>query len=773
MLKSKKLISMIGVFAVMAFTAAPIAGATTTESIFPDLSLGSPSLKAVEYLNRENIIKGGDDGMYHPLDNLNRAEWATILTRVAGANPSLKNYNNCFPDVKDEWYAPGACLAKQQGWMTGYLAGELAGKFGPDLAVSNAEVLVTLQRLEKWDVQAGDNWYKPAFDLANNKNIYTNIDSVVPVPREQLADLLFRSLATFELGKNIYSDDLADLVFSYNIYDLVDIQLNDYSDYYIFDALHVPRFEDNSSLVCDKPENTCTPTPYNFEVGDEFQAGGYKVVISNMHSDKIFLEIDEKNFELGVMESVLYPEDDPVFSLTVVDFDNDNGTVQLFIHIPEVTPETPRNDMFIVNFVDTTTNSQADVTLFEELELDGPHPPSEAAGSDPNSCFVLAFYKLGIEVQMDGNVMSTLDTGLPYVESSALINVDCDYTMPTYFDDGSVETVSDLADEFSLRDDNLVQLNNISFSGIEGFPQVRLSNAAMNNSSAEFNYDVRTIGIPVKNTQILLYDNSYKGWVYGYNSALATTIDAGTDETDEITNHVFTVDKVKINGNTLNSLADIDPSKGFIVQTNLTNGYSYLSTTKIAALGNNAADDDSSDIAESANELTALPLLSEEIVQEFNFLDGLKSAFTGIGIEFNATNIMTGNNPVDTNVEVFACGNDLEGTIRLSSTFEVLPDPTSVARRFKETGRPQQGAKYLLFFSIYSSCDINGDCQCLFNYRIVDVETRVINAAGYVDGACADLAKSFSTMISDLEKQMGKTLKTENPIWNTSKNNSS
>ncbi len=110
---------------------------TNNVEIFSDVHYGDKHSIAIGYLKENGIVSGYPDGSYKPLSTLNRAELMKILVEGVGHSPSADAYKNCFPDVKEEWFAKYVCFAKVKGWVGGYLD----GNFRPAKSVSKAEAI--------------------------------------------------------------------------------------------------------------------------------------------------------------------------------------------------------------------------------------------------------------------------------------------------------------------------------------------------------------------------------------------------------------------------------------------------------------------------------------------------------------------------------------------------------------------------------------------------------------------------------------------------------
>lgn len=104
---------------------------------FSDLPESHHHYFPLTYLEFEGIIGGYPDGTVKPGQAINRAELIKILVEGLGHHPSPSQYRNCFPDVRDEWFAPHICFALSQGWISGYPD----GTFKPAQTVNKVEAL--------------------------------------------------------------------------------------------------------------------------------------------------------------------------------------------------------------------------------------------------------------------------------------------------------------------------------------------------------------------------------------------------------------------------------------------------------------------------------------------------------------------------------------------------------------------------------------------------------------------------------------------------------
>jgi len=116
-----------------------------TTKVFNDVDLNTKNAEAISFLKSANIISGYSDGSFKPENPLNRAELLKIV--VNGALPTgegdkidVAKYKNCFPDVKEEWFAKYVCLAKEKGWVSGYPD----GTFKPSNNINKVEAMKML-----------------------------------------------------------------------------------------------------------------------------------------------------------------------------------------------------------------------------------------------------------------------------------------------------------------------------------------------------------------------------------------------------------------------------------------------------------------------------------------------------------------------------------------------------------------------------------------------------------------------------------------------------
>ncbi len=92
---------------------------------------------SVDMLKEQGIIGGYPDGTFQPEREINRAELTKIAVGSLGVDPNATEYRNCFPDVREEWFARFVCFAKEQNIIGGYPD----GSFQPAKNINYVEAL--------------------------------------------------------------------------------------------------------------------------------------------------------------------------------------------------------------------------------------------------------------------------------------------------------------------------------------------------------------------------------------------------------------------------------------------------------------------------------------------------------------------------------------------------------------------------------------------------------------------------------------------------------
>lgn len=164
---------------------------TENPTIFNDLNIENHvHYDAIVSLREKNIIEGYPDGTFKPNNRINRAEFTKIVVSSINNNPSG---DNCFSDVKNEWFAKFVCYASQSKIIEGYPD----GTFKPELEINKVEALKIVLEAYFDNIPNTNQteWYSKYIDFAKNNNIY--LDEVwlfndQKLTRGQMAELIFR-----------------------------------------------------------------------------------------------------------------------------------------------------------------------------------------------------------------------------------------------------------------------------------------------------------------------------------------------------------------------------------------------------------------------------------------------------------------------------------------------------------------------------------------------------------------------------------------------------
>lgn len=156
---------------------------------FPDVYEGHVNEEAIQSLKDANIIEGYPDGNYQPSSDINRAEFTKILV---GAITDSPGGSNCFPDVKDEWFAPYVCEAKNRGIIQGYPD----GTFKPANSINFSEaakIIANTYGLPADDL-GGERWYKEYVEaLAGEKAVPLSVQFFdEDLTRDEMAEMIWR-----------------------------------------------------------------------------------------------------------------------------------------------------------------------------------------------------------------------------------------------------------------------------------------------------------------------------------------------------------------------------------------------------------------------------------------------------------------------------------------------------------------------------------------------------------------------------------------------------
>ncbi|MBD3330787.1 hypothetical protein GF354_04635 [Candidatus Peregrinibacteria bacterium] len=188
---------------------------------------GHDNETAIQYLYDNGVISGYPDGSFRPDSVVNRAELLKILVGGTGVTPSVSQYNNCFPDVKDDWYAPFVCYAKSEGWVDGYPD----GTFKPEQYVNKVEAIKMVVNSQEYyvpntvsgydtvlfdDIDMNE-WYAPYLHTASQRGLLEEEGSFSPealMRRGQISENIYRAMIIEAHGLYTFDDYRSDRVVS-------------------------------------------------------------------------------------------------------------------------------------------------------------------------------------------------------------------------------------------------------------------------------------------------------------------------------------------------------------------------------------------------------------------------------------------------------------------------------------------------------------------------------------------------------------------------------
>ncbi|MEZ4087340.1 MAG: S-layer homology domain-containing protein [Candidatus Gracilibacteria bacterium] len=171
---------------------------------------GTLNEQAIQYLIDTGVVSGYMDGTFKPGNSINRAELMKILTEAHGPTPDPDKYNNCFPDVNEQWFAVYVCYAKDKNWIQGYPDGE----FKPANEVNKVEALKMIINSQGLNIPGAVNdhlfddvdnssWYAPFVKSAKDNGLLDVTGTIYGVGE---------SITRAEVSENIYRTILVNLL---------------------------------------------------------------------------------------------------------------------------------------------------------------------------------------------------------------------------------------------------------------------------------------------------------------------------------------------------------------------------------------------------------------------------------------------------------------------------------------------------------------------------------------------------------------------------------
>lgn len=182
---------------------------------FLEDTVGHKNQAAIQYLYENGVIAGYPDGLFRPNNTVNRAELLKILVAGKGITPSAQEFKNCFPDVKEEWFAPYICYAKTQKWVEGYPD----GTFQPAKTVNKVEAMKMFVNSQGYavpqavseklfeDADSGA-WYARYLKVAKDRNLLeetVRFGTADDMTRAGISENIYRAIIIKKEGINVFS----------------------------------------------------------------------------------------------------------------------------------------------------------------------------------------------------------------------------------------------------------------------------------------------------------------------------------------------------------------------------------------------------------------------------------------------------------------------------------------------------------------------------------------------------------------------------------------
>ncbi len=173
--------------AAFALSLIPSQPVSAAEVPFSD-TRSSAYTQAIADLAAKGVLKGYPDGTFRPASRINRAEFLKIILEARGMRESLEQ--NCFPDVKDQWFAQYVCAAKKEGIVSGYPD----GTFKPEQDIAFTEASKILALAYGQQVEQTGEWYEGyARALESSKAIPTSVQAIdEKLVRDEMAEMMWR-----------------------------------------------------------------------------------------------------------------------------------------------------------------------------------------------------------------------------------------------------------------------------------------------------------------------------------------------------------------------------------------------------------------------------------------------------------------------------------------------------------------------------------------------------------------------------------------------------
>ncbi len=189
------MLSLLLIVPIVATTALAQTGSNTT-AVFSDLDANHPFKTGIQYLKQAQLLEGYPDGSFKPAQNINRAEFTKILVGALTSDPKGEN---CFQDVRSDWYAKYVCEAKSRGLIDGYPDGTFRPAENINFSEA-AKIIANAFSTARITSQEGSDWYLPYVQtLASERAIPLTVNFYNEnITRDEMAEMIYRLKAQVE-----------------------------------------------------------------------------------------------------------------------------------------------------------------------------------------------------------------------------------------------------------------------------------------------------------------------------------------------------------------------------------------------------------------------------------------------------------------------------------------------------------------------------------------------------------------------------------------------
>lgn len=173
-------------------------GISTSVFAYDDVD-GSPYKGAIMDLTELGVVQGYPNNLFLPEKEVSRAEFLKMAIETKGIMLD-SSYQDCFPDVVDEWFAKYVCFSKNKGWVQG----KADGNFDPHSTVTLAEAAKIVHRIFSdgavietinSKLETAEVWYVPYLDRYYELKIPQSlVDPMQLLDRAETAEILNRQI---------------------------------------------------------------------------------------------------------------------------------------------------------------------------------------------------------------------------------------------------------------------------------------------------------------------------------------------------------------------------------------------------------------------------------------------------------------------------------------------------------------------------------------------------------------------------------------------------